>query len=99
MYRQRWFNPRTGEMINGRENLASSGALSRATDADGVPPAMSIRNLPTGASFDDNGNGTRNFRWRRGASDTGRQVFSLLATDHAISSFTDTMDLVVIIQP
>lgn len=71
----------------------------RATDADGVPPAMVIRNLPTGASFDDNGNGTRTFRWRPGVSDTGRQVFSLLATDHAVRSLTDSMDLVVIVQP
>lgn len=34
LYKQRWFNPRTGQMIEGRDNLTSSGQL-----ALGMPPS------------------------------------------------------------
>ena len=70
-----------------------------ADDADGIPPALLILNAPEGSSFDDNGDGTRTFRWRPTSAQTGMYVLSVMARDHSDASKTDTMDIYIEVLP
>ena len=70
-----------------------------ADDADGIPPALLILNAPEGSSFDDNGDGTRTFRWSPTSAQTGIYVLSVMARDHSDASKTDTMDIHIEVLP
>ncbi len=50
-------------------------------DPEGVVPALSINTLPTGASFDDNRDGTRQFRWQPNDQQVGDTTLSFAAYD------------------
>ncbi len=52
-----------------------------ATDPDLTIPAMSAANLPTGATFVDNGNGTGTFNWTPGYTQAGSYQITITATD------------------
>lgn len=67
----------------------------QADDADGFPPALIVVNSPATATFLDNGDGTRTFRWRPTDSDVGRQVFTIVARDHSEVGLSDTLELIV----
>ena len=70
-----------------------------ADDDDGVPPALLIPNAPEGSTFDDNGDGTRTFRWSPTSAQTGTHVLSVVARDHFNASLTDTIDVIVEVFP
>lgn len=66
-----------------------------ARDDDGIPPAIVLLNSPDSASLRDNGDGTRTFSWRPGASDEGERILSFIAQDHSYPQLSDTMEVVV----
>ena len=70
-----------------------------ADDSDGIPPALLILNAPQGSSFDDNGDGTRTFRWIPASFQAGTHVLSVVARDHSDASLTDTMDVTIEVFP
>jgi len=61
-------------------------------DPEGVVPGVSVNRLPSGASFDDNGDGTRQFRW---IPDSGAQTIDLIftATDGVDSALTTSRSI------
>lgn len=70
-----------------------------ADDADGIPPGLVILNPPANSSFDDNGDGTRTFRWQVPTDATGTRSLAFEARDHALPSLTVTMNVVFQITP
>lgn len=50
-------------------------------DIDGVVPNLRLMDLPEGASFEDNGNGTRTFRWTPQEQHKGFTELKFVATD------------------
>ena len=70
-----------------------------ADDSDGIPPALLILDAPQGSSFDDNGDGTRTFRWIPATFQAGTHVLSVVARDHSDASLTDTMDVTIEVFP
>ncbi|PID60245.1 MAG: hypothetical protein CSB44_10955 [Gammaproteobacteria bacterium] len=55
-------------------------------DNDGTVPGLYIEGLPVGASFDDNHDGTRTFRWSPLPADLGETVITVVAVDAEDSS-------------
>ncbi|MGB5138681.1 MAG: tandem-95 repeat protein, partial [Candidatus Zixiibacteriota bacterium] len=56
-----------------------------ATDADGTTPTFSAANLPSGASFVNNGNGTGTFNWTPSFSQSGVYNVTFIASDGALA--------------
>ncbi|HOP06244.1 MAG TPA: Ig-like domain-containing protein [candidate division Zixibacteria bacterium] len=56
-----------------------------ATDADGTTPSFTADNLPTGASFTDNGDGTATFDWTPGYTDAGSYDVTFTASDGSLT--------------
>lgn len=52
-----------------------------ATDADGPAPTLTAINLPTGASFTDNNNGTGSFGWTPASNQVGVAAITFIAAD------------------
>ena len=52
-----------------------------ATDADGPAPTLTAINLPTGASFTDNNNGTGSFSWTPTGGQIGVATITFIAAD------------------
>ena len=52
-----------------------------ATDSAGETLVLSAENLPFGATFEDNGDGTGVFTWRPGVVQTGEFTITFIATD------------------
>ncbi len=50
-------------------------------DPEGVVPALFVDSLPAGASFDDNRDGTRQFRWQPNAQQVGDFTINFVAYD------------------
>lgn len=50
-------------------------------DPDGVPALLHVMAPPSGATFTDNGNGSRTFSWATSAQDTGELQLMFIATD------------------
>lgn len=67
----------------------------KADDEDGIPPALLVLDRPDGASFSDNGDGSRSFSWTPSDADTGRLVLTFVARDHEQPGLTDTIDVEV----
>ncbi len=59
----------------------------RATSPRGVPGLIAY-DLPSGASFDDNRDGTRSIRWTPAANQTGQYAVRVVATDPADAAIT-----------
>lgn len=55
--------------------------IYKPIDADGDLPGMYPEELPIGASFDDNFNGTKTFRWQPLQMDVGVNEFTVVALD------------------
>ncbi len=53
----------------------------RALNADGTVPALWMERGPSGATFEDNGNGARVFNWTPAASDAGDVDVDFIAAD------------------
>ncbi|RLP54793.1 MAG: hypothetical protein D6160_08220 [Ketobacter sp.] len=56
---------------------------AQASDADSGTPHLAASDLPAGASFTDQGNGTGFFEWTPSSSDTGQHLITITATDAA----------------
>ncbi len=56
-----------------------------ASDVDGTIPALTATNLPTGASFVDNGDGTGTFDWTPGFTDAGSYDVTFTASDGSLT--------------
>jgi len=52
-----------------------------ATDPDGTIPSLSAEDLPSGASFSDNGDGTGTFSWTPGYDQAGDYDVTFVASD------------------
>jgi len=56
-----------------------------ATDPDGTTPSLSAINLPAGASFTDNGDGTGTFDWTPGFTQAGAYSVTFIASDGVLT--------------
>jgi len=56
-----------------------------ADDPDGTTPALSATDVPTGATYTDNGDGTGTFNWTPGFTDAGIYNVTFIATDGSLS--------------
>ena len=52
-----------------------------ATDPDGTTPSLSAEDLPSGAEFTDNGDGTGTFSWTPGHTQEGEYDVTFIASD------------------
>ncbi len=59
-------------------------------DPDGGLPGMFPGQLPVGAAFDDNRNGTKSLRWRPLEPDVGIHEFSVTAVDPLVPQYRST---------
>ncbi len=59
-----------------------------ASDPDGTIPSLSANNLPGGASFVDNQDGTGTFSWATAISDTGAYSVTFVASDGSLADST-----------
>lgn len=62
-------------------------------DPEGVVPALRIDNQPNNARFDDNRDGTRQFRWTPSADETGDYNVSFVAYDENEPSLSTTQTI------
>ncbi len=87
--------------VSSRQVRAGSVVSLRvqAKDADGVPPALIAVNAPPGASFDDNGDGTRTLTWQTRQGDEGLHAITFLARDHALPDVTTTLRVEIQVTP
>ena len=60
-------------------------------DPEGIAPILHIIVLPEGASFNDNGDGSRTFRWKPSAA--GNYQFKIVATDSVDAALTAEMPM------
>ena len=68
----------------GAQGVSEGSTLSfpvSASDADGLPPLLTVTGLPTGASFIDNGSGSGSFSWPTVAGNAGVYTVTFKATD------------------
>ncbi len=65
------------------ENVQLIFAVS-ATDPDGTIPSLSTSTLPSGALFNDNGNGTGTFDWTPGFTQSGSYDVTFYASDGSL---------------
>jgi uncharacterized repeat protein (TIGR02543 family) len=72
------------------DQVVNSGAVLSftvsATDPDGVTPSLSVENLPLGADFTDNGNGTALFSWQTTSADRGVHIVTFIASDGVLTA-------------
>ncbi len=66
-----------------------------ASDADNGPPLLSASDLPSGASFVDNGDGSASFNWTPSAEQAGSYTITLTATDRDNAALTDSQALTI----
>lgn len=59
------------------------GFIVEASDPNGDIPAITVSNLPTGATFVDNGDGTAAFDWQTGVGQDGSYAITYTATDNS----------------
>lgn len=59
-------------------------------DPEGLVPGLRLDNMPAGASFEDNRDGTRQFRWAPSAQQTGEHQLSFVAFEEADASINTT---------
>jgi Ca2+-binding RTX toxin-like protein len=62
------------------------GFLVRASDPNGSIPTLSVEGLPSGATFNDSGNGRGTFNWLPLVGQAGRYVVAFKATDGLLTT-------------
>jgi hypothetical protein len=77
------------------EGLPLSLSIS-ATDPDLDNLTFSVLDLPTGAVFTDNQDGSASFEWTPGFLDQGVHVVSFVAADDSLASDTESVQITVI---
>ncbi len=65
----------------------------RPLDTDGELPGMFPNDLPKGASFDDNFDGSKTFRWQPLQGDVGIREFAVTAVDAANPAYRSTQNI------
>ena len=65
----------------------------RPLDTDGDLPGMFPNDLPKGASFDDNFDGSKTFRWQPLQGDVGIREFAVTAVDAANPAYRSTQNI------
>ncbi|MEK6906944.1 MAG: putative Ig domain-containing protein [Nanoarchaeota archaeon] len=60
-----------------------------ATDQNSDPLTLSATNLPTGATFTDNGNGNGVFNWQTNFNNAGTYVIRFITNDGSLQDFED----------
>ena len=70
----------------------------QADDADGIPPSLIVLNAPEGSSFDDNGDGTRMFRWQTSTQNAGIYTLTFIASDHDRPEVTARQEVELVVQ-
>jgi len=68
-------------------------------DAEGVVPSLSIEQLPQGASFVDNGNGTRSIQWTPQPEDRGSYPLVVIVADGRDPNLTSMHEFLLEIVP
>ena len=63
------------------------GFLVEASDPDQTIPMLSVNNLPDGASFTDNGNGSGAFLWTPDGDQLGSHEVQVVASDGELSAY------------
>ncbi len=64
-------------------------------DPEGELPGQFAQELPPGATFDDNFDGTRTLRWQTFQADVGITAFTAVAIDPAVSSYRSSQTLLI----
>ena len=64
-------------------------------DPDGVVPNLTVKNFPVGSTFEDNGDGTRNFKWTPTEADIGTRKLIFTATDADDPALQSTQSLML----
>lgn len=65
------------------------------TDDDGTNPGMFAQELPPGASFDDNFNGTKTLRWQTYPADVGIREFVVVAVDEVAGDYRSSQAVLI----
>jgi len=64
-------------------------------DPDGTPATLIVQPMPAGATFNDNGDGTRTFFWQTRESDSGQFRLTFTATDGNDPSLSDSESVLI----
>ncbi len=70
------------------------GFVVQASDPDGTTPVLTAMNLPTGATFTDNGDGFGSFQWTPTIGQAGDYVIPLFASD---GTFNESINMFVVV--
>ncbi|MGH8014742.1 MAG: beta strand repeat-containing protein, partial [Candidatus Zixiibacteriota bacterium] len=68
--------------------------IASATDPDGTTPSMTAVNLPTGASYVNNGNGTGTFNWTPTFAQSGSYFVTFISSDGILAD-SETVPITV----
>lgn len=85
-------DPIGNQMVSEGEMLQ---IMVTATDPNGDALTMSAANLPTGASFIDNGNGTANFSWGPEYNQAGNYPVTIIVNDNGNPAESDSEEIVI----
>ncbi len=67
----------------------------KPVDPEGIAPSLQVLNTPGGATFGDNGDGSRQFRWTPDTTESGTHFITFVATDHADTTLTTSLKVSV----
>ena len=73
--------------------------LYSPADADGGLPGMFPQELPDGATFVDNFDGTKTLRWQTYQADIGINEFTVVAVDPAVSEYRSSQSVLIAVDP
>lgn len=68
-------------------------------DADGGLPGMFPQQLPVGATFDDNLDGTKTLRWQTYQADVGINEFVVVAVDPEAGAYRSSQTVLIAVDP
>lgn len=68
-------------------------------DPDGGLPGMFPQQLPTGATFDDNFDGTKTLRWQTYQADVGINEFVVVAVDPEVGDYRSSQAVLIAVDP
>lgn len=88
--RMPWLDPLVRHTISLGQSL---DLVIKPFDPDGDVPSLAILNAPSGASFDDAGNGGRRLLWRPTGEQLGNTAIIVIATDARDSTMSVTQRL------
>lgn len=71
----------------------------RPIDPNGVAPILHVNTPPEGASFNDNGDGSRTFSWQIPNDITGNVLIQFIATDNEDLNITVDQTILIEVQP